>query len=64
MVEPKRLIRGKLYEFRGVQLRYTHPFQYAAQARFAFIDSKGQRKELGTLLLKRELLEVRELAKN
>ena len=64
MVEPKRLIRGKLYEFRGVQLRYSHPCQYAAQARFAFIDSKGRRKELGTLLLKRELLEVRELAKN
>ncbi|MBW4456140.1 MAG: hypothetical protein KME55_27500 [Nostoc indistinguendum CM1-VF10] len=64
MIEPKKLIKGKLYEFRGVQMRYSHPCQYAVQARFAFIDSKGQRKELGILLVKRELLEVRELANN
>ncbi|MBD6621091.1 hypothetical protein FNW02_36615 [Komarekiella sp. 'clone 1'] len=43
MTEPKTLVKGKLYIFRGVQLRYQHPSSCAVQARYVFTNSKGQR---------------------
>ncbi|WP_193200436.1 hypothetical protein [Nostoc sp. MG11] len=64
MIEPKTLIKGKLYEFRGVQLRYQHPSQCAVQARYVFTNSKGQRRELGAQIVRHEVVEIREFAEN
>lgn len=58
------LTKGKLYQFRGVQLRYSHQRQCAVQTRYVFVNSKGQRRELGASIVRREVREIRELAKN
>jgi hypothetical protein len=62
MLEPKTLSSNKLYIFRGQQLRYSHPSSCKVQSRYVFIDSKGKRKELGALFVRRELQETTELA--
>ncbi|NDJ26241.1 hypothetical protein GS682_32695 [Nostoc sp. B(2019)] len=64
MVEPKTLVKGKLYEFRGVQLRYSHQSQCAVQARYVFTNSKGQHRELGAQIIRRELYSLEEFAEN
>ncbi|MBD6621200.1 hypothetical protein FNW02_37275 [Komarekiella sp. 'clone 1'] len=64
MIEPKTLIKGKLYIFRGVQLRYQHPSSCAVQARYVFTNSKGQRRELGAQIIRRELHSIEEFAEN
>ncbi|MBG1265328.1 hypothetical protein [Nostoc sp. WHI] len=58
------LTKGRLYMFRGVQLRYSHQRQCAMQARYVFTDSLGKRRELGGQIVRREVREIRELAKN
>ncbi|YAF99198.1 MAG: hypothetical protein AB3A66_27390 (plasmid) [Nodularia sp. CChRGM 3473] len=58
------LITGKLYLFRGVQLRYSHQRQCPVQARYVFTDSKGKRRELGAQIVRREVQEIREFAEN
>ncbi|WP_193199726.1 hypothetical protein [Nostoc sp. MG11] len=64
MTEPKTLIKGKLYEFRGVQLRYSHQSQCAVQARYVFTNSKRQHRELGAQIIRRELHSIEEFAEN
>ncbi|MBD6621182.1 hypothetical protein FNW02_37175 [Komarekiella sp. 'clone 1'] len=64
MIEPKTLIKGKLYEFRGVQLRYQHPSSCAVQAQYVFTNSKGQRRELGAQIIRWELHSIEEFAEN
>ncbi|WGV29202.1 hypothetical protein [Halotia branconii] len=54
------LTTGKLYLFRGVQLRYSHERQHPEQARYVFTDSKGQRRELRAQIVRREVQEIRE----
>jgi hypothetical protein len=56
------LITGKLYQFRGVQLRYSHQRQCPEQARYVFFDSLGKRQELGAQIVRREVQEIREFA--
>ncbi|MBW4689679.1 MAG: hypothetical protein KME40_32445 [Komarekiella atlantica HA4396-MV6] len=58
------LTTGKLYLFRGNQLRYSHERQCLEQARYVFTNSKGQRRELGAQIIKRELHSVEEFAQN
>lgn len=56
------LAKDKLYLFRGNQLRYSHQCQCPEQARYVFTNSKGQRRELGAQIVRREVVEVREFA--
>jgi hypothetical protein len=56
------LITGKLYQFRGVQLRYSHQRQCPEQSRYVFFDSLGKRQELGAQIVRREVQEIREFA--
>ncbi len=58
------LTTGKLYQFRGVQLRYSHQRQCPEQARYVFFDSLGQRRELGAQIVRQEVQEIREFAEN
>ncbi|MEA5603215.1 hypothetical protein [Nostoc sp. UHCC 0252] len=58
------LTKSKLYQFRGVQLRYSHPRQHPEQTRYVFFNSLGKRRELGAQVVRREVVGVREFAEN
>ncbi len=64
MLEATKLTIGKLYQFRGQKLRYSHSPQRGVQARYVFTDEKGKRRELGAQVVRRELQEAKEFGEN
>jgi hypothetical protein len=64
MLEMTTLQRNHLYQFRGVQLRYSHRSNCRVNAPFIFNDSKGIRKELSQNQVQTEVFELNEFREN
>lgn len=59
MFKATDLIRGKIYSFRGEQIKFSHQ---SRNQRFFFVDSSGKSLMFTSHFIRRELYEIRVLA--
>ncbi|MGF1938470.1 MAG: hypothetical protein RM347_029635 [Nostoc sp. ChiQUE02] len=59
MFKATDLIRGKIYSYRGEQIKFSHQ---SRNQRFFFVKSNGKRLMFTSYFIRRELYEIRVLA--
>ncbi|MBD2525404.1 hypothetical protein [Nostoc sp. FACHB-133] len=59
MFKATDLIRGKIYSYRGEQIKFSHQ---SYNQRFFFVNSSGRRLMFTSDIIRRELYEIKVLA--